>query len=677
MKKIIFFVAYLSAITYSQWTPASAPYGGNVNAVAIGGNYIYAGTDNGEGVYLSSDNGVSWISMQYSKPTNVSSLIAIGDTVFAGTLGDGIYGSHYHGQWPDFLGLNMPDMYIYALLNIGNNFYAATEGGLYYSPYLTYEWTHSGLTEKVTSITGKDSILFAGTPGYGVYRSIDSGKTWNQAIEGLTNLNVLSVAIVGYNIFASTESGLFESSIYGSVWQQINPPAESINVLLANGTNLYAGSYGQGVFLSTDNGLHWTPLNGGLTNNKITSLVSNGNKMIAGAGNEVFLSTNGGTTWSNISVSLSTVRVSSIYVSGNNVYVSALHGIFLSTDQGLTWLSRNKNLDNGYVSKLAEKGNKIFAATNDGLLFSSDLGENWHHVNDFFIGPYDLTVGINGNNIYLANEHGIFLSTDEGVSWKQINDGITGTPMVNDFAFKGDAVFAADYPLGIYMTTNNGSFWKPINNGLYNPGQIIISSIVVKGDSLFAGGYNEIYVSTDYGSYWKALFSGMLANSIIVAGNSLFTGTSKGVLLSTNNGTGWNFVNDGLGNKNVTTLAVSGNYLLAGTENSGIWRRPLSEMITSVNYSNPKFPTVFELKQNYPNPFNPSTTINYSIAKSGNVKLTVYNAIGSRVTTIVDEFKPAGNYSIKFNGSTLASGIYFYRLESGNFNSTKKLILLK
>ena len=85
----------------------------------------------------------------------------------------------------------------------------------------------------------------------------------------------------------------------------------------------------------------------------------------------------------------------------------------------------------------------------------------------------------------------------------------------------------------------------------------------------------------------------------------------------------------------------------------------------------------FLLGQNYPNPFNPSTTINYSLAKEGAVKITIYNTIGSKVTVLVDEFKPVGNYSVQFNGDNITSGIYLYRLESGVYNSTKKLILMK
>jgi hypothetical protein len=85
----------------------------------------------------------------------------------------------------------------------------------------------------------------------------------------------------------------------------------------------------------------------------------------------------------------------------------------------------------------------------------------------------------------------------------------------------------------------------------------------------------------------------------------------------------------------------------------------------------------FSLSQNYPNPWNPSTTINYSIAKAGSVRLTVFNAIGGKVAVLINEYKPAGNYSVQFNADTIPSGVYFYRLESGGYSDVKKLILLK
>jgi hypothetical protein len=99
--------------------------------------------------------------------------------------------------------------------------------------------------------------------------------------------------------------------------------------------------------------------------------------------------------------------------------------------------------------------------------------------------------------------------------------------------------------------------------------------------------------------------------------------------------------------------------------------------LNSIGADGLQIPDKYALDQNYPNPFNPSTTINYSIAKEGLVKITVFNAIGNKVATIVNENKPAGNYSIRFNGNDFASGIYLYKLEAENFSTVKKFILLK
>ena len=88
-------------------------------------------------------------------------------------------------------------------------------------------------------------------------------------------------------------------------------------------------------------------------------------------------------------------------------------------------------------------------------------------------------------------------------------------------------------------------------------------------------------------------------------------------------------------------------------------------------------PTAFRLQQNYPNPFNPSTTISFSIPKAGYVTLKVYNALGQEVVTLLDGFRKAQNYNIKFDGTGLASGVYLYRLEVGNNFITKKMVFLK
>lgn len=88
-------------------------------------------------------------------------------------------------------------------------------------------------------------------------------------------------------------------------------------------------------------------------------------------------------------------------------------------------------------------------------------------------------------------------------------------------------------------------------------------------------------------------------------------------------------------------------------------------------------PSEFALYQNYPNPFNPATTIKFAMAKAGRVNLTVYNLVGEKVTTLLDENRDAGFYTIEFNASKLASGIYIYRMTTSDFVQTKKFTLLK
>jgi hypothetical protein len=210
----------------------------------------------------------------------------------------------------------------------------------------------------------------------------------------------------------------------------------------------------------------------------------------------------------------------------------------------------------------------------------------------------------------------------------------------------------------------------------------IVTCFALSGTNIFAGTYGGVYLSTNNGTSWTQTNYGLpTMNSDLLAfaisGTYIFAGTFYGVFLSTNNGTIWTAVNNGLPNySQIYALAVNGTNLFAGTYGAGVWKRPLSEFTGVSNQVN-NLPQEFTLSQNYPNPWNPTTTINYSIAREGNVKLSVYNAIGSKVATIVNEYKPAGNYSIQFNGSNLASGIYLYRLESGNYSAVKKFILMK
>jgi photosystem II stability/assembly factor-like uncharacterized protein len=107
------------------------------------------------------------------------------------------------------------------------------------------------------------------------------------------------------------------------------------------------------------------------------------------------------------------------------------------------------------------------------------------------------------------------------------------------------------------------------------------------------------------------------------------------------------------------------------------WDYDLRKSKTPTSVIDGNLPLVYELTQNYPNPFNPTTKIEYSIPVQAQVELKIYNVVGQEVATLVNEVQKAGIYHVRFGASNLSSGVYFYRLNAGNFTSVKKMVMLK
>ena len=142
--------------------------------------------------------------------------------------------------------------------------------------------------------------------------------------------------------------------------------------------------------------------------------------------------------------------------------------------------------------------------------------------------------------------------------------------------------------------------------------------------------------------------------------------------------------NIGFVNGNGTTTEPRSYSFVDGNVTTGTYQYRLKQIDLdgTFSYSNIieaeiETPSRYSLEQNYPNPFNPGTRIEYAIVSRQFVQLKVYDVLGNEVATLVNEYKPAGKYEAEFNGSNLASGVYFYRIEAGDFIQTKKMILLQ
>jgi hypothetical protein len=415
---------------------------------------------------------------------------------------------------------------------------------------------------------------------------------------------------------------LFVSFRLNAQWVQTDlHSSDQLLSLAVSGTNIFATTY-SGVYLST-NGTNWTQI--GLTNINDYSLAVSGNNIIAGTSSGVYLSSNDGANWTSVDTALMKHNVYSLAVSGKNVIAGTgmklfYEGeIFLSTNSGTSWSMVSTDLAGNWIRTLAVSGTNLFAGTSFG---------------------------------YQWPGHGVFLSTNNGTSWTRVNNGLTDTSIIA-LAVSDTKLFAGTLS-GVFLSTNNGTNWNSVNNGLTNPhiSSLAFSQNPAGGMNLFAGTF-DYYVNT----------------------------TNSGVFLSTNNGASWNKVNYGLTDTSVIALAVCGANLFAATI-SGVYRRPLSEMITRVE-SGQHLTLQYSLEQNYPNPFNPSTVIKYAIPFESKVSIRFYNSLGQIVREVNAGNRQLGSYEINFNSSGLASGIYFYSIKAfstdgkNDFNTVKKMILLK
>ena len=381
---------------------------------------------------------------------------------------------------------------------------------------------------------------------------------------------------------------------------------------------------------------------------RILALVSYGSDLFAGNGS-VFLSTNNGNDWDTVNFGLPSSLVNSFAIIDTNLFVGTSDGVYRSTNNGTSWAAAYSGMRNSFTITLTASGKNLYAGIGGGgVCLSTDNGASWTEISSNLpIKPLPPqlplvnAIAVVGKNLFAGTDgDGVFLSTNNGTSWTAINNGLTW-PYVFSFAFIDTNLFAGTMVGGVFLWNNNSHNWTAVDSVIKETWSDV-RALAVSGKNLFAG-------------LW---------------------GSNNSVFLSTNNGTSWTKVDIGLQNVGVWSLATKDNYLFAGTD-IGVWRRPLSELITSVEHNSAQLPKRFALQQNYPNPFNPSTTISFNLCSKSYVSLIIYDALGREVSLLVSKVLEAGTYTKQWNASALQSGVYFCRLQTGSFSETKKLVLLR
>ncbi len=402
------------------------------------------------------------------------------------------------------------------------------------------------------------------------------------------------------------------------------PDGGTINAFINVGGVILAGSGGNGIFRSTDNGTTWLPANAGLGNGVVHSFVSvqAPAAILAGTDGGVFRTTNNGISWSSVSTGLPNAPVRALTNSLGNVFAGTDGGgVYRLSNVSNAWSATNTNLPNPNVRALTNIGEVLYAATAVGVS-TSNSGMSWaqfstglpaQRVVTFAIrsimgGNMILLAGTDGGGVYqrilggaswsslnigLSNLNVNAIATNGGsllyagttlggvfrmdasvapASWVAVNNGLTN-PIVRALLGGPNSVFAGTREGGVFRSLDNGNNWAAANNGLP---RALVTYLHSVGNALIAATQGGgIYATTNGGGTWTGFNTGLtnlIVSSIASNAGNVFIGTfGGGVFRSTNGGASWSPSNSGLGNLFVQSLLVNGNQLFAGTDSGNVF----------------------------------------------------------------------------------------------------------
>ena len=425
---------------------------------------------------------------------------------------------------------------------------------------------------------------------------------------------------------------------------------------------IYVAGLDSGVYKTTNAGLSWSAVNSGLAYNKVQALAISpsspnilyaGTDQNGGSNSGMYITTNAGGSWALINNGITDSKgIQAIVVNPSDPntaiiavfdgLVNSTVGLFKTTNAGGTWFAANagvgpiKNFLSLALNPL--NGNTIYAGTS----FNPSTSR----------GPSAL-----------------YKSTDGGQSWVLSNSGLPKDTLTIDpiraisvstldTSVVLTALFVNDTAGGVFLSTNGGENWQKKHSGLPT-----VTGTLVRACLIRPGSVTEFFVGLDGGGT-----------------------TSRGVWRTTNGGGSWLDFNGGalintytvrtLGFKTLEDSTLFAGAATATPPGQGVFEYSwLSTGIT--NGDNKVGAQIFDLLQNYPNPFNPTTRIGFQIANGAWVSLRVFDLLGREVSTLVNEQMKPGRYEVTFDGSALASGVYYYRLEAGPSVTMKKLLLLR
>lgn len=435
---------YISEDNGATWIVK--PIGGYREQLSLGVNslgYIFAGTE--YDLMRSTDNGDTWTYITPSEiieqPFFESIAFDANNEIYLGLgFGNGVYHSTDHGDTWTRVFIAGEDA---IAVNSTGDVYAGSYDLYFNDQSNTWSPLNEGLDDLNILALCVDSMdnVFVGTRT-GIFRLNSGSETWVAVNKGILDKEVISIHSTGGEVYAVRNGLLFKSIDNGINYERINLPVNNSEVTMVKTgpsgevyvmTTIddYYNVYGT-VFRSTDHGLTWNPL----LHREVTHIeFSQNNDIFAISENELIRSTDNGIFWTILNSNQPCFSPAALAIGNSGVIFAASDtcgtAVYVSTDNGNTWSEAGSELINDVIQLSTDSQGNVFALTQSSQMFTSaDNGSNWQEINTL---PSSQITGMEidyNDNFSLATEDGIYSSIDGGVSWTAFNEGISN-PVVS------------------------------------------------------------------------------------------------------------------------------------------------------------------------------------------------------------------------------------------------------
>ena len=313
---------------------------------------------------------------------------------------------------------------------------------------------------------------------------------------------------------------------------------------------LLAGTWGAGIFRSTNRGNTWTPANTGLAYEPgegfvyVEVFAQKGEVLYVGTQNGLYASTDGGNRWHPVSNFRKRESISSIAVIGDRIYVGTLNtGVWYSDDDGGSWQQVNDGFGPKSVHELSRIGTTLIAGGENRLFRKRANEDALTAINDAFFVQQVESLAVTEGLLYVGaytSEGEIFKSHDEGDALTRITAEKMGNPIIALAVF-GATVYAGTYGSGVFRSDDSGDSWTTINEGLTD--RKVCALLAVNEDTVFAGtAEGGIFRTTDGGDSWVEVNTGLTnttVSELAVIGKTIYAGMRERLVYSVNGGESW------------------------------------------------------------------------------------------------------------------------------------------